>query len=156
MASRKPKIWTPLEESDDDFQARYDEAQKRGQENAQHEVRAKAVRYDVTGRTIVLTLSNELSLAFPTCHVAELAKATDAQLGQLEVTSDGIGLSCRPLDVDLSVEGLVIELLGDDVLSALRRRISSEAGAKRSSAKAAASRANGAKGGRPKKSAHAG
>lgn len=71
----------------------------------------------------------------------------DDQLAAVELLGQGYGLHWEELDVDLSLPGLMAGLFGTKAWMARR------AGQATSAAKAAAARANGAKGGRPRKSA---
>ncbi len=90
-----------------------------------------------------LALRNGLAVRIPTKMIAELAAATPSQIRAVRLTPDGGTLEQRQLDVDISVPGLLRDLLGFDAQS--------RGGKARSAAKVAAARANGAKGGRPKK-----
>jgi Protein of unknown function (DUF2442) len=80
-----------------------------------------------------------------------LERASDAELAQVEVLGLGLGLHWERLDVDLSVPGLLAGLFGTKAY--IDRQRAARAGATSSPAKAAAARRNGAKGGRPRKSA---
>jgi hypothetical protein len=73
--------------------------------------------------------------------------ATDEQLAQVEILGTGYGLHWEALDADLSVPGLLMGLIGTKAYMAR------QAGRVTSAAKTAAARQNGAKGGRPPKSA---
>jgi hypothetical protein len=80
--------------------------------------------------------------------VPALPKANLDQLARAELSSGGSGLHWEELDVDLSVAGLLLSSIGRrERLSELARL----AGRSTSAAEAAAARANGAKGGRPRK-----
>ena len=95
-----------------------------------------------------MELSNGYLFGFPTSSIPELSNATDRQLGEVELFPGGDVLHWEALDADLSVAGLLMSSLGrKEKLSELARL----AGKVKSPAKAAASRANGAKGGRPRK-----
>ena len=110
--------------------------------------RAASARYDRGTGRIVLELSNGFLFGFPAKSIPYLATASAKQLSAVEVSPGGIGLHWEELDVDLSVPGLLLSSLGRaEKLSELARI----AGKVKSPAKAAASRANGAKGGRPRK-----
>lgn len=90
-----------------------------------------------------LDLRTGARVAIPRSLIAELAQATPAQLRAVTLSPNGSAVTCEPLDVDISVPGLV-------------RRVTActawldQAGRQKSEAKAAAARANGAKGGRPR------
>ena len=86
-------------------------------------------------------------LPSPPPLVEGLCDAGDAQLAEVEVIGNGFGLHWRTLDVDYTVPGLVNGIFGTAKWMAAR------AGRTKSEAKAAAARANGAKGGRPRKMA---
>jgi hypothetical protein len=85
--------------------------------------------------------------AFPPRLAQGLESATEAQLGQIEILGAGYGLHWEALDVDLTIPGLMAGLFGT------RAYMAQQAGRATSPAKAAAARANGAKGGRPRRSA---
>lgn len=106
---------------------------------------AAAVRYDAKSERIVVDLTNGATFAFPPRLVEGLEGATAAQLAEVEVSGAGGGLHWETLDVDYSVPGLVNGVFGTAKWMAAR------AGRTASPAKAAAARANGAKGGRPRK-----
>ena len=123
-------------------------AEARGKELFETEPRALAARYDAKSGRIVVELSNGATYAFPAALGQDLEKATPAQLAEVEVLGLGFGLHWESLDVDLSIAGLLAGRFGTRAwMSELARR----AGSVKSPAKAAAARANGAKGGRPRK-----
>jgi hypothetical protein len=96
---------------------------------------------------MVVELTNGCTFAFPTALVQGLSDAQDEQLEEVELLGDGYGLHWENLDVDYSVQGLLAGVFGTASWMAQR------AGRATSPAKAAAARANGAKGGRPRKRA---
>lgn len=122
-----------------------DAALMRGASLRAGEPRAAAVRYDPRLERVVVDLTNGCLFAFPPRLAQGLEAATDAELATVEVLGAGYGLHWEALDVDLSVPGLLAGLFGTQAYMARR------AGLATSAAKAAASRANGAKGGRPRK-----
>lgn len=127
--------------------AAIDAALERGRTAHANEPRAAAARYDrATGRVLV-DLENGCAFAFPPRLAQGLDKATDDQLAAVEILGKGYGLHWEELDVDLSLPGLMAGIFGTKAWMARR------AGQTTSAAKAAASRANGAKGGRPRKAA---
>ena len=84
-----------------------------------------------------------------------LAQATDEQLAQIQVLQEGHLLRFPLLDVELPVARLLERVFGLDSIrrgaALLGAKGGTIGGAARTRAKSAASRANGAKGGRPRK-----
>jgi hypothetical protein len=125
--------------------AQVDAALERGRTARQQEPRAAAARYDRRLDQVVVELTNGCTFAFPPRLAQGLEAATADQLAQVEVLGAGSGLHWEALDADLSVPGLLAGLFGT------RAYMARHAGRTASPAKAAAARANGAKGGRPRK-----
>lgn len=121
----------------------------RAHEGAQRKrgLRAVSARYDRKSRRVVLELSSGYQFAFPVSAIGALGEVTSAQLATVSVDPSGISLRWEALDIDLSVPGLLLSVIGE---KEQRRRLASFAGKVTSAAKAKAARANGAKGGRPK------
>ena len=134
----------------DNFDQVMEAAEGRGRHSLDTEPRAKAVRYDRSSRRIVVDLTNGCTFAFPAAHAEGLETASDDDLAQVEILGIGYGLHWEKLDVDLSVPGLLAGLLGTRAY--MDRVRAAHAGATSSPAKAAASRRNWLKGGRPGKS----
>jgi hypothetical protein len=111
-------------------------------------LRAIGAKYDRAARRIVVELTNGYSFAFPVGAVQAIDGATPAQLAAVGVDPSGDALRWDALDVDLSVPGLLFSAVG---VEERRRHLASLAGRTRSDAKARAARANGRRGGRPKK-----
>jgi len=114
---------------------------------------AVAARYDRRVSRVMVTLSNGLELAF-TPHLAEgLADAVPADLAVIEITPSGLGLHWPRLDADLYLPSLLQGVFGSPRWMA--GLLGRSGGLARSDAKSAAARANGRKGGRPRKVAAA-
>ncbi len=126
--------------------AQIDAALARGKAARLNEPRAMAARYNRKLGRVVVELTNGCSFSFPPQLAQGLEKATDEQLAQVEIIGRGFGLHWEALDADLSVPGLLAGLFGTKSFMAR------QAGQAKSPAKAAAARANGAKGGRPARS----
>lgn len=115
--------------------------------------RAEAVGVDLPSRRITLTMSGGLDLVFDAGVVVELAEMPAEALQALRLSPSGSTLSQDALDVDIAVDGLVLHLLGaSGWKEAIRSKLAQEAARITSSARAAAARANGKKGGRPRHS----
>ena len=126
-----------------------DAALARGRSARASEPRAAKARYDRKTGRVVVELTNGCTFAFPPRLVQGLETAADDQLATIEILGQGYGLHWEALDVDISVPGLMAGIFGTKAYMA---RLAGQA---KSPAKAAAARANGAKGGRPRKAAHA-
>lgn len=109
--------------------------------------RAARAYYDSESGRVMLELSNGYLFGFPVKVIPALAHASPASLAEVRVSPGGSALSWLELDVDLSVPGL---LLAAVERTARLRELARLAGQAKSRAKAAAARANGAKGGRPR------
>jgi hypothetical protein len=121
-----------------------DLALERGRAARLTEPRAASARYDRQLSLVVIALTNGCSFTFPP-HLAQgLETATADQLCEIELLGAGTGLHWEALDADLSVAGLLAGLFGT------RAYMARQAGRATSPAKAAAARANGARGGRPR------
>jgi hypothetical protein len=129
----------------DPTDAEIDAALARGKAASVHEPRAATARYDRRADRIIVALTNGCTFAFPPHLGQGLDGATADQLAAVEILGAGYGLHWEALDVDLTVPGLLAGLFGTAAFMARH------AGPTTSPAKAAAARANGAKGGRPRK-----
>ncbi len=108
---------------------------------------AKSAHYDPTTGRIVVELKLGSAFAFPPSMFSELAGHTPEELAKVEVEPFGEALVWEELDVGIAVAGIIVEILGDAMLKAFASR----GGSSTSERKAAAARANGRKGGRPRK-----
>jgi len=112
------------------------------------EPRAMAARYDAASGRIVVDLANGCTFAFPARRVQELETASDAEIAEVEIAGAGFALHWPARDADLSLGGLMHGVFGT---RAWMTELARNAGRATSPAKAAAARANGAKGGRPRR-----
>jgi hypothetical protein len=124
-----------------------DAALERGGIAQASEPRAAAARYDKRRGQVIVDLTNGCTFAFPPRVAQGLETATDDQLSKIEILGHGYGLRWERLDADLSIPGLLAGIFGTSAYMARR------AGQATSPEKAKAARANGAKGGRPRKAA---
>jgi hypothetical protein len=125
--------------------AKIDSALSRGEAACQTEPRAATVPYDRRHKRVAIGLTNGCAFSFPPRLAQGLETATDDQLTRVKILRAGHGLHWENLDVDFSVPGLLAGMLGTKAYMVRR------AGQATSPAKAAAARANGRTGGRPRR-----
>jgi hypothetical protein len=111
---------------------------------------ATSACFDRKSGNIIVTLSSGVGIFFSPKDVQGLEDASPAQLSQIEITPSGFGLHFPKLDADINVPNLLEGVLGSRKWMA--SRLGSQGGKARTKAKASAARANGALGGRPRKS----
>ncbi len=95
-----------------------------------------------------MELNNGCAFEFPVAHAQGLAGAKATDLRTIEVSAAGLALHWPTLDADLYVPALVKGILGT---KQWMTRIGTVGGSASTVAKAAAARANGKLGGRPRK-----
>ena len=110
---------------------------------------ATSAYYDRKSRNIIVKLSTGVGIFFSPKDAQGLEDGTPAQLSEIEITPSGFGLHFPRLDADLYVPAILEGFLGSRKWMAAR--LGAAGGSSRSKPKAAASRANGSLGGRPKK-----
>jgi hypothetical protein len=104
--------------------------------------------YDSGADAIELAFKGGGSMTIPRGVVPGLERTSASKLGAVVVSPAGDALSWPSLDLDVYVPGLVERAFGTRLFAASTGR---RGGRRRSKAKAAAAKANGAKGGRPRK-----
>ena len=106
-----------------------------------------AVRYLPRRDSIELVFASGGTMTILRRTIREFDTVPLDGLKGLAVSPTGDAVRCRSLDGEIAVSGLVALVLGSRRLSAAFAR---RGGQRKSKAKAAAARANGAKGGRPR------
>ena len=127
-------------------EAGFAKASERGRRLLARGPLATAARYEA-GR-IHVELNNGCAFEFPVAHAQGLAGAKAVDLRTIEVSAAGLGLHWPKLDTDLYVPTLVKGILGT---KQWMTQIGAVGGSAATVAKAAAARANGKLGGRPRK-----
>src|SRR6516162_4149014 len=122
---------------------RFDSARAHGQVRAQDPSAVVEAQYNAARNTIELRFRSGGSMSIP-----GLDEMPASAVGSISVSPAGDALSWPLLDVDVYVPGLVERAFGTRLFA---RATGRRGGRRRSKAKAAAARVNGAKGGRPRK-----
>jgi hypothetical protein len=110
---------------------------------------AVSAYYDRANGRVVVELSSRLALTFRPQDAQGLEKAKASDLDEIEISPSGFGLHFPRLDADLYMPGLLEGFLGSRKWMAAR--LGEVGGKSRSRAKKRAARANGMKGGRPRR-----
>ena len=127
---------------------RYARARARGEARLHDASAVVEAHYDPDRDLIDLKFGGGGSMAIPRKAVPGLERASASKMASIVVSPAGDALSWPSLDVHVYVPGLVERAFGTRLFAAATGR---RGGRTRSKAKAAAAKANGAKGGRPRK-----
>lgn len=133
-----------------DHKEEIEAATKRAYEKLKKTPTAVGARFDRRLGRLVIDLSTGLSIMFKPQAVQGLEKAKADQLAKIEISPSGLGIHFPDLDADLYLPGLLEGFMGSR--NWMASQLGRAGGRSTSAAKAAAVRANGKKGGRPKKS----
>ncbi|MEO9035161.1 MAG: DUF2442 domain-containing protein [Gemmatimonadaceae bacterium] len=124
-------------------------AKARGAATRRAGLLGKSVRYDVTARRLMIELINGVLFGVPIDALREIRSADDTELKRVELLGAGGILHWESLDADYSVPALILDAVGKTAAQSANAQVGGQA---TSAAKAAAARANGRKGGRPRMS----
>lgn len=111
--------------------------------------RAESAHYDAGRDRVIVRLTTGIELGFAPRDFEGLAGAAREDLVQIEVEALGLGIHFPRLDADLYVPALLEGVLGSKAWMAAR--LGATGGRARGGVKAEAARANGRRGGRPRK-----
>lgn len=135
-----------MEITEQEFQA----ATVRGEEMRRNGYAVRA-EYDARQNRLVVDLNTGVTIMVPVHLLEDLVDADADGLREIEITPAGLGLHWPQLDADVYVPALMQGVFGTKRWMAAQ--LGASGGRASTAAKAAAARANGAKGGRPKKQA---
>lgn len=122
------------------------EARAAAKRQAGHAITA---RYDRRTARVVVGLDSGVQIAFPVRLAEGLADASPSDLANIEISPAGLGLHWPKLDADVYVPALLQGVFGSKRWMAAQ--LGATGGKARTKAKIAAARANGRKGGRPRR-----
>jgi hypothetical protein len=135
--------WTPA--TDRVFAGQNEAAVREAREAERIEPRASSVSYEAGRGLVLVEMTSGFVFGFAPERAPGLAGATAEQLAAVRISPSGDGLHWDALDAHLSLGGLV------ETAFNLREWAPRYLGRMKSETKARAARANGARGGRPRK-----
>jgi len=144
MAKDSP-MTLPLSKAE--FERQFATASRRGAARRQNQPLATSVRYDAD-RGVIIELNNDCLVCVPVRLLPELDGASAKDLRRVEIMGIGQAIMWPTLDQQFDVLQLLTEAVG---AKALMAKLGQRGGRVKSRAKALAARANGTKGGRPRK-----
>ena len=131
-----------------EFDSQYALAVAREQLASATEPRALRASYDRATHALVIELRNHVEVRIPCTLIQGLSGAAPEAVGRVKLVAQGADLHWDDLDVQFTVAGLLSGIFGTRAWMA---ELGRKGGAAISQKKAAASRANGTRGGRPRK-----
>ncbi len=123
-------------------------ARELGQLKSQDPSAIVGARYDPRRDALDLNFASGGTITIPRELIPGLEAATPQILASVAISPARDAISWRLLDIDVYVPGLIERVFGSRLFAASTGR---QGGRRRSKLKAAAARANGTKGGRPRK-----
>jgi hypothetical protein len=140
---------------EDNFDEQYNAAAERGTARLAQLPKATSARFDLKSGRIVLEMQNGVTLFVPVDLIQGLQFSDEIAMSDFDLVAEGTQLHWHTLDVQFYVEDLLKGVFGTSKwMNSLDRHLADigrKGGSSRSGSKAAASRANGKKGGRPAK-----
>jgi hypothetical protein len=128
--------------------SRFQAARAQGQALAADASALVNARYDQPSDTVVLSFRGGGTMAIPRSFIPGLEHQRASTLASVEISPAGDALRWASIDVDIYVPGVVERAFGTRLFAAAAGQ---RGGRRRTKAKIAAARQNGAKGGRPRK-----
>jgi len=129
-----------------------EQAIARGRKRRSQGLHAIAVQYLPVLQSLLIGFADESAVALPVKNYPELAELSIAELEQLTVGFGGSALCLDERDLHVSIAGLVSA--SNPLMEMAATVIAIRNGSRRSTTKAASSRTNGQKGGRPRSPEH--
>ena len=127
---------------------------ERGEQRRRLALQARTVRYVHDSKSLLIGFADNSAVVLPVKNYPELARLKRAQLDSLALGFAGSALCLDEKDLHVSIAGLVSA--SAPLMAMAATMVATRNGSRRTLAKSAASRENGQKGGRPRKTVAAG
>jgi Protein of unknown function (DUF2442) len=135
-------------QADAEFDAQIDAWREKYGDQGDNEPLAKSAQYVPRLKLLIVELTNGRRLALPIEDLQGLENATAKQLQNMEIFGLGTGIIFSDIDMGFYVPALIEGVYGN---KRWMSELGSKGGSAKTEAKQMASRANGKKGGRPRK-----
>jgi hypothetical protein len=112
-------------------------------------VQATTLSFLTELNALVIGFPDQSAILLPVANYPELSALSGEELGQVELGFGGQAICLEPHNLDISIAGLISA--SESLMAVASSLISARNGRRISAAKATASKANGLKGGRPRK-----
>ena len=129
-------------------QAKLDEAIARGEARRKASLQARGVEYLAASRALAIRFADQSAVLLPIKNYPELAQLSADALASIKVGLAGSALVLKEQDLHVSIAGMISA--SKPLMSLITSVSATRSGSQRTPLKAAAARANGKKGGRPK------
>jgi hypothetical protein len=148
MTTKTKTVVTAKERRDEVVSAEVlSKAVARSQAARQTGLQASALRYLAESGALMIVWADQSAVLLPIKNIPELSKLEAAELGDLKLGLAGRALCLDAHDLHVSIAGLLAA--SPALMSMAKTVVATQNGARVSDAKAASSRENGKKGGRP-------
>jgi hypothetical protein len=122
---------------------------ERGRQRSSPELHARTIAYLADSKALMIGFGDDSAVVLPLKNYPELASLTKADIARLTLGFAGSALCLEGRDLHISIAGMIAA--NEPLMSMASIMIASRNGSRITEAKTKASRANGLKGGRPRK-----
>jgi hypothetical protein len=126
-----------------------DQAIDQGRKRSAPNIQPTTLRFLSELNALAIGFSDQTALLLPVANYPELRELSVTELGQIELGFGGKAICLEHRDMHMSISGMISA--SESLMAIAGSLVAARNGRRISAAKATASKANGAKGGRPRK-----